>query len=203
MLNKLLILDFDGVLAHINLGKVYEATIDHYKDFSVPVDTIIDKYFYHNSKNIDLDLGRIKVNEVREQIRSLLWSGTREKWFNWWNLLDNGYEISLKMQVFLSKAQNANVPIILMTDNHLDFREWYCKRCDLSRWVDYLVCSAEIGFKKPSWEILKEALRYFPHVNMENVIYLDDDFHNVETYKAYGISAIHFKSDEILDEIVL
>lgn len=187
MLRHVLI-DFDGVAGVVNRGTALAAAepIRHW--FRVDPDRVIDDYFYGNPRNGDLDLGRVRVREVREADRPALWSGPADVWQAWWQAVENSYEFQRPLAALVDRWRT-NARFVLVTDNHLDFGEWLARRSDFAGRFDALVCSAETGIKKPDPRVFQRTVG--AGGCLAEAVYLDDSAVNVAAAQALGLRSIH------------
>jgi FMN phosphatase YigB (HAD superfamily) len=186
------IFDFDGVVANVNIQQALEAARPNASSFLIPPHRILIEYFYHNPQNTNLDLGLITTTSVRETMRPNLWCGEPEVWLAWWQAVEDAYQISAEMSVLLQELQS-NFCLGLLTDNHSGFRQWLNKRPDINQYFDVVICSAEVGIKKPAKTIFELTVQALG-TTFQNVVYLDDDASNVDAARTFGIPSIHFQS---------
>lgn len=189
---KAVLFDFDGVTAQVDIGQVVAESRSLENFFLIKPEQILRDYFYLNPHNRALDLGLTSVENVRESIRDLLWKGQPAEWFRWWHSVENAYKIHPLMSKWLGELA-INYKLALITDNHLGFRTWLETRSDINQYFDCIVCSAEVGIKKPSRSIFQIAANQL-EVSFEDIIYLDDDIVNVIEAQSFGIKSIHFTS---------
>lgn len=190
---KTCIFDFDGVIANVNVEKVLLNAQKYSKKFLLPPDVIIEDYFYNNPQNEALDLGLTTNYEVRENIRKKLWDGEHMTWHNWWNEIYNFYEVPQNIEILLKQLKAYGFRLVLLTDNHIGFRKWFEEQFDIHRHFDLIICSAEMGIKKPSAKIF-ELIAQKMDCCFEEISYFDDDLKNIEQANLLGINGIHFIS---------
>lgn len=186
------ILDFDGVVANVDIERAITAALPYAECFALPPRQILNDFFYHNPRNRDLDLGLVTAEAVRTAMRPQLWRGRPDDWLAWWEAVENAYQISVTMCELLDEL-GSRCRLGLVTDNHLGFRSWLKTRPDIGRYFDVVVCSAEIGVKKPARMIYQIAANQLG-ASLHNAIYLDDDSENVRAAQLLGIPSIHFES---------
>lgn len=186
------ILDFDGVVATVDIERAIAAARPYAEYFTLPPRQILIDFFYHNPRNRDLDLGLTTATAVRTAMRPQLWLGKPDDWLAWWESVEDAYQISVAMSDFLVEL-GSRCRLGLVTDNHLGFRSWLKTRPDIGRYFDVVICSAEIGVKKPAKLIYQMAADRLG-ASLHNAIYLDDDIENVRAAELLGIPSIHFES---------
>lgn len=184
--------DFDGVVANVNIDKALAAARPYISQFKLPPEQILTEFFYHNPQNLELDLGLAEIRAVREAMRPKLWRGTSEDWLMWWEAVEDAYQVSPDMQEWLSELRGS-FRLGMLTDNHLGFRKWLEKRSDVQNYFDVVICSAEVGLKKPAEPLFQIATKHLKST-FATMIYLDDDLKNINAAQAQGITSIHFRS---------
>lgn len=191
---KVILLDFDGVVANVNIDKVIEESVPYLRYHKLSIMEVLDKYFYNNPKNEALDLGLTTTKVIREELRKKLWRGTKEDWMKWWTNVEGAYEISSGMLKWLKELQ-LNYLLAMVTDNHLGFNQWLDKRSDIRDFFRIVVNSANIGIKKPDIRLFKFIVNNLG-VMFHECVFIDDDEKNVREANALGMPSIHFSSVE-------
>jgi HAD superfamily hydrolase (TIGR01509 family) len=192
-----ILFDFDGVLADVNIERVL-ATDVNARFFKIPPQQILQHHFYHNPRNFDLDLGLTTVEIVRAEMQDRLWAGELEDWMKWWAFVEDSYEVSAEMQALLADLR-PNYRLGIITDNHIGFRCWLEGRPDIHRHFDSMVCSAELGVKKPGRLLFEAAITQLG-ASFETTVYIDNDINNVRAAQKLNINSIHFVSCEDVRE---
>jgi FMN phosphatase YigB (HAD superfamily) len=183
------LLDFDGVSGCVNVDRVLRATSEIRQWFRIDPVELLQRYFYENRRNVELDLGQVGVFDVRETMRAELWQGPAEIWHEWWRSVEEAYEISQPIATLIDRWC-CRLCFILVTDNHRDFPAWFRRRRDFSSRFDKLICSAELGVKKPDPKIFLHAVGGDAG-RFRHTVYLDDNYDNVAAAREMGIRAVH------------
>ena len=82
-------------------------------------------------------------------------------------------------------------PLHLLTDNTLEIVKYLRTNYDFWQYFSGMVCSAEVGYLKPSREIYQVLLEKF-NLMPEKTVFIDDIPVNVQGAKDLGIHAIQF-----------
>lgn len=183
--------DFDGVVAELDRRVLLAASAAQVRHFRIPIERVLSDYFYRHPQNPALDLGLITIEEVREAIRREIWRGPQDEWVAWWRLVERSYVVRPQMHRWLT-ALRRRYRLGLVSDNHLGFRAWL-RALGADRYFATVVCSAEVGVKKPSLALFDVALRAL-HASSDTAVYIDDDASNVSALCRAGLAAIHFRS---------
>ncbi len=182
------LMDFDGVSGVVDVERVLAATTTLRRWFRLDPATVIEQYFYGNPENVNLDLGRTDTFEVREALRPQLWTGPADTWHGWWRSIEDAYEMPESIAGLIDRWRG-RVVFVMLTDNHRDFRAWFDAREDYARRFDRLVCSAEIGLKKPDPGVFLHAVDN-DATRLGRCIYVDDSAANVAAAALLGVPGI-------------
>lgn len=187
-----ILFDFDGVVACVDIERVLITARSYEHLFLVSPRRILEEFFYQNPRNKDLDLGLVTAREVREDMQQLLWRGSTEDWHQWWNAVEDAYCVSSEMSRLLLALQG-KYRLGMITDNHLGFRQWLSRRPDVNQYFDVVVCSAEVGVKKPARSLFNLALDRLGST-YATTLYIDDDDRNTHAAQGLGMPSVHFRS---------
>lgn len=86
--------------------------------------------------------------------------------------------------------------------NHLSYIDDWFKGQNISRYFDYYVNSAKIGFQKPEsdfYRVLVETLDEPPG----EILFVDDNAENCQGAENFGLKVLHYKRETTLSEEIL
>lgn len=104
------------------------------------------------------------------------------------------FQLNDDMVAFIHDLKNAGIPIGILTNNVLEFREWWWPLMDFASIFDTIVDSHEVGIRKPNpriYELTMERLNATP----SRTAFLDDLEANVHAANALGIHGVHVGED--------
>jgi epoxide hydrolase-like predicted phosphatase len=104
------------------------------------------------------------------------------------------FQLNKDMVAFIHDLKDAQIPIGILTNNVLEFREWWWPLMDFASIFDTIVDSHEVGIRKPNpriYELTMERLNATP----TRTAFLDDLEANVHAASALGMHGVHVGED--------
>ena len=104
------------------------------------------------------------------------------------------FQLNDDMVAFIHDLKEAQIPIGILTNNVLEFREWWWPLMDFATIFDTIVDSHEVGMRKPNpriYELTMERLG----ATATRTAFLDDLEANVHAANALGMHAVHVAED--------
>jgi epoxide hydrolase-like predicted phosphatase len=104
------------------------------------------------------------------------------------------FQLNEDMVDFIHDLKDAQIPIGILTNNVLEFREWWWPLMDFASIFDTIVDSHEVGIRKPNpriYELTMERLNAAP----TRTAFLDDLEANVHAASALGMHGVHVAED--------
>lgn len=185
-----ILFDFDGVLCSLDRAKSLEIISTAISSLTISPSQLLDNFFFTNPFYREIDEGKISYFEMLQRIQQECWSGSKTDWMNLWKDVWNCYVIDQAIMLALVQLHSKGFTVRIVTDNHKDFREWFCSRVELRRFEPILVCSAELGIRKPSKGFFEAALPS-SGFKFEKACLIDDSLVNVRAAAMFGITPIH------------
>ncbi|MFI2259217.1 HAD-IA family hydrolase [Streptomyces tubercidicus] len=103
-----------------------------------------------------------------------------------------------KMVVAMLRRVKEHVPLVLVTNATVDL-ESDLESLGLSDFADHVVSSARVGVVKPDRAIYEIAAKRVGAA-MERCLFVDDKLENVEAAVALGMTGVHYRRSEDLQE---
>lgn len=104
------------------------------------------------------------------------------------------FELNDEMVAFIVDLKAANIPTAILTNNVLEFRQWWWPLLDFETLFTTIVDSHEVKMRKPNPAIYQLTLDRLG-VESSRAAFLDDLSANVDAAAALGIHAIHVEPD--------
>jgi epoxide hydrolase-like predicted phosphatase len=104
------------------------------------------------------------------------------------------FQLNNDMVAFIHDLKSAGIPIGILTNNVLEFREWWWPLMDFASVFDTIVDSHEVGMRKPNpaiYELTMSRLGATP----TRTAFLDDLEANVHAANALGMHGVHVEED--------
>ena len=192
-----IIFDLGGVLVDWNPNYMYKKLI---------TDDQQRKWFLENictnEWNEKQDAGRL-INEANEEL-VLLYPEYKEwiiAYYERWEEMLNG-SITGTVDIFREIRDNKKHKIYALTNWSAETFPKALQIFDFLHWFDGRVVSGEEMTRKPFKDIYETILNRF-NLEPEQTLFIDDNIHNINAAKEFGITCIHFNSPEKLKEELL
>ena len=192
-----IIFDLGGVLVDWNPNYMYKKLI---------TDDQQRKWFLENictnEWNEKQDAGRL-INEANEEL-VLLYPEYKEwilAYYERWEEMLNG-SITGTVDIFREIRDNKKHKIYALTNWSAETFPKALQIFDFLHWFDGRVVSGEEMTRKPFKDIYETILNRFK-LEPEKTLFIDDNIHNINAAKEFGITCIHFNSPEKLKEELL
>ncbi|MFN3487514.1 MAG: HAD family hydrolase [Emticicia sp.] len=187
---KAVIFDFGNVIINIEFQRIYQT----FAKFTSKSPAFIEKKITENQIFRRYESGQFTDEEFREVIRQTLgFPLSNHEVDTAWNaiLLDIPTD---RIDLINNIRQKYPVYLLSNTNNiHIKASNNYLKKVhgikNLDILFDKLYLSYEMGLWKPDAEIYYEVLRA-NRLQPNEVIFFDDNFHNIESAKAIGMQTI-------------
>lgn len=187
---KAVIFDFGNVIINIEFQRIYQT----FAKFTSKPPAFIEKKITENQIFRRYESGQFTDEEFREVIRQTLgFPLSNHEVDTAWNaiLLDIPTD---RIDLINNIRQKYPVYLLSNTNNiHIKASNSYLKKVhgikNLDILFDKLYLSYEMGLWKPDAEIYYEVLRA-NRLQPNEVIFFDDNFHNIESAKAIGMQTI-------------
>ena len=187
---RCLLCDFDGVLCKLDQRAAIKHLNAEREKLLISPSDILSRFFYSNPYYKEIDTGSWSYDEMLIKIQDTSWIGSEEEWLYIWQKIWECYETDLLILDRLNKLLENGILVRLVSDNHRDFRSWMSTRPELASLERNLICSAEVGFCKPSKEIFMLSITGFS-VSFSDTCFIDDNVNNILAAKNLGIKSIH------------
>lgn len=192
-----IIFDLGGVLVDWNPNYMYKKLI---------TDDQQRKWFLENictnEWNEKQDAGRL-INEANKEL-VLLYPEYKEwilAYYERWEEMLNG-SITGTVDIFREIRDNKKHKIYALTNWSAETFPKALHIFDFLHWFDGRVVSGEEMTRKPFKDIYETILNRF-NLEPEQTLFIDDNIHNINAAKEFGITCIHFNSPEKLKEELL
>lgn len=192
---KNLLLDFHGVIAHLDRARAIERVNHHSGNLLLSPNEILEKFFYINPYYREIDLGLLTYSQMLRYIMPSVWRGTYAGWLKLWAVIWDCYSPCLMVMDLIRECTEQQVGVLVVTDNHNEFREWLSRHSVFAPLAKTLLCSAEVGITKPNREFYQLAASRLNTV-FSSCVYLDDSKLNVTQASLYGITSFHYSSPD-------
>ncbi len=187
---KAVIFDFGNVIININFRLIYQT----FARFTSKSESYIEKQIVDNQLFRRYESGQFSDEQFREIIRQILGFPLSDQQINTaWNavLLDIPAE-----RIDLIKNIRQKYPVYLLSNTnniHIQAANAYLKKThsinSLALLFDRLFLSYEMGMWKPDAEIYHAVLQEIK-LPANEVLFLDDNFHNIEAANTLGWQTI-------------
>ncbi len=189
-----LLLDFDGVLARLARAEAENELERHAEFLLVRPAELLDRLFYANPHTQAIDSGAMSYSQMLTCEAVRFWSGSFNGWHVLWERIWGFYQPNFELLNSLDTWQARVGPSLVVTDNHIDFRNWLGRHPTLIKCAERLLCSAEIGVTKPH-EKFFEAAKNLTNVAFCDSLFIDDDNRNVEFARRLGLNTCLYEAD--------
>lgn len=187
---KAVIFDFGNVIIDIEFQKIYQA----FAKFTSKSEAYIEKRITEDQIFRRYESGQFSDAEFREVIRQTLGFPLSDHQIDAaWNAIF--LEIPAE-RIELIKQIRLKYPIYLLSNTnniHIEYANTYLKKSygidNLELLFDKLFLSYEMGLWKPDADIYHTVLKDI-NLSANEVLFLDDNLHNIEAAKALGIQTI-------------
>ena len=85
--------------------------------------------------------------------------------------------------------------------NHLSYLDEWFKTIPVSKYFDFLVNSANIGFQKPEMAFYNTLIKVISEAP-EDILFLDDDLENCVAAEKSGLKTVHFQRGMVLSATI-
>lgn len=191
---KAILCDFDGVLYRLNKDCALTLLMDVKHKLRIPAHLMLERYFFSNPYFREIDTGTLSYAEMLGLIQESCWSGSTADWLEIWEGIWACYEPSVALLAILEAFLESGFPVVIITDNHKDFRSWLLRNTSLASFEQHLICSAELGICKPEPRIFALALA-MAKSKPEYTCYIDDNVKNVNAANKLNIVGLHFTNE--------
>ncbi|CAB4596674.1 unannotated protein [freshwater metagenome] len=104
------------------------------------------------------------------------------------------FQLNDNMVAFIHDLKSAGIPIGILTNNVLEFREWWWPLMDFASVFDTIVDSHEVGMRKPNPAIYELTMARLK-ATATRTAFLDDLEANVHAANALGMHGVHVEED--------
>ncbi|CAB4620431.1 unannotated protein [freshwater metagenome] len=104
------------------------------------------------------------------------------------------FQLNDNMVTFIHDLKSAGIPIGILTNNVLEFREWWWPLMDFASVFDTIVDSHEVGMRKPNPAIYELTMARLK-ATATRTAFLDDLEANVHAANALGMHGVHVEED--------
>lgn len=191
------LLDFGGVFT----DSPFEAVRAMGAEMGAPIDDVLDIVFGSYDEDTDHVWHKCERGELDlESCRKAITAAGRER----------GLEIELfEMLKFMSSDGGPRTSVIdrtrqlrvdgyrtaLVTNNIIEFREFWRPMVPLDELFDAVIDSSEVGVRKPDPRIFALALERLGGIDATRSVFLDDYLGNVEAARRFGMHGIVVETD--------
>lgn len=191
---KAILCDFDGVLSSLDQQSAIKKIAASSETLRISPATILDRYFFTNPYAHEIDLGIMSYEKMLTTIQADCWSGSTQSWLRKWEEIWACYQPAPILRDFLRVLKAIDCIIVIITDNHLDFRAWLKAHETLAEFETHLICSAELKITKPHPKIFQVAMD-LAGSTPESTCFIDDNLRNVQSAQEIGLTALHFEDE--------
>jgi putative hydrolase of the HAD superfamily len=182
---KSLLLDADGLLI-----KKQRYFSDIYSEqYGIPVESIIP---FFKTKFVDCQRG---LADLKEELAPFLqqwkWKGTVQDFFDYW--FSSGTEIDIEAMEIVSRLREKGFRCYLATDQEKYRGEYIKNNLGFSKYLDGFFYSCDLGKTKSEKEFF-EAILDNLILELENIIFCDDEKENIDTAESLGILAFQINN---------
>ena len=143
-----------------------------------------------------VERGEITLEKAREEIMAL----AREQgldvdiWEVFMAMAENGGGLREELVDYVTRIRSAGLATGIITNNVLEFRDFWRNMLPVDELFDFVVDSSEVGMRKPNPAIFEKALA-IGGFSPEQVIFLDDYEGNIMAAEALNIRSILVDGD--------
>lgn len=202
---KLILVDFYGVLGHLDHGGALDLLGKYATSLRIPASLLLKNYFDTNPYYKELDLGLMSYREMLEEVGPELWTGPINAWFQVWEDIWRCYSFNYPLIHLLERARKTGVAVAVASDTHLEFDSWFRSYRLFAFLHEHLYTSSKLGVKKPAFEFYQAIFEKY-RVAPADALYIDDSEYNIRESASFGIRSFRFHtflSSDLREQIEL
>ena len=185
---KAIVFDLGNVLIDWNPAYVFDTMFD---------DEEAKKHFFQNictsDWNEEQDAGRPLKQATEELVaQHPEWKEYIEAFYGRWTEMLGG-PIHESVEVFRKLKEKRQHKFYALTNWSAELFPIALERYDFLHWFDGRVVSGEEKMRKPHHQFYKVLLDRY-NLDPKEILFIDDNFRNIEAAKELGINSIHFVS---------
>lgn len=198
--SKSFLVDFHGVTANINRMAAEAMLTKSANQLRVTPSVLLNQLFFSNPHSDDVDSGRLSYKEMLASVKNNHWKGSLETWLSLWEGIWTFYRPNKSVMRLIRRCAKEHVDVLVVTDNHTQFRSWLSATPQFSSLACRLLCSGEIGVTKRHCGFFERAAQIV-NKPLDQCVYLDDDPENISRAGLLGICAHHFRFSHAADDV--
>ncbi|MEI6816077.1 MAG: HAD family phosphatase [Bacteroidota bacterium] len=181
---KALIFDIGNVVFEISFQSAFEAFAKH---SSLPIEELNAKLIF-DSIFEDFERGMVSPETFRAHVsKKVQMNITTEEFDRCWNNIYLPVFPGLE-ELLINLKKNYRI-IALSNTNIIHTTDWMVRYENTLQHFEKILCSNEIGMRKPDDEIYHYALEYL-NMQAHEVIFMDDNRDNINASRRLGIQSI-------------
>lgn len=184
MVNKVLLLDFDGVLSP---GRYFSEI--YAEKFGVDINKLLP--FFNQLK----DSTNVGQSDLKEHLVNVLedweWKGTVDELLDFWFNADS--DIDEEVVEFAKNLQKDGWKVYLATDQEKYRTKFIWEERGLGDWMDGKFVSCELGYLKDDPRFFESIISTL-QVEPQDIIFFDDSKSKVDAAKRAGVPAVLYNS---------
>ncbi len=194
---KILVLDADGVMIeHEYFTKTLELEMGISHD-------VTQEFF--SEKFSDCVVGKSDLKkEIAPYLKQWGWKESVDEFLNFWFEAEN--KPNKALVEYVKKAKEKGIKVVLATNQEKYRLNYVKKEMGFENLFDMIICSSDIGFKKPSEKFfvkLCEKLNQTYNVTKKDIIFWDDNKENVDSANRLEIRSFVYEDFEDFQKIML